>query len=300
MSSRGTVQLDVRLLLRIDNRVLLARPPDDVWHVLPGGPVRGGETTDDALERQVGRLAGPRVVSRQFVGAVEHDGSVTGTSPREGEDHVLSVLFAGVWPADIPTPSRWGDHALVPVSVDVLLATRLRPLSMAEVVRRWLAEGWPLWRGLDPLGGNRRLPSLASLRAQLFARREELRTLEFRDAAIAMCALVTVADGRIDPTEREGLRAFAATDPVLSQFDEDDTVRLFEAHLDQLTADLEAGRHQALAEIAKVRGRAAQAAAVVRMGQIIGLVDGEFVASERAVVRDAALTLGLDPAEFAL
>jgi tellurite resistance protein len=300
MPSQAAVRLDVRLLLRIDNRVLLARPPDDVWHVLPGGPVEGGETTDDALERQVGRLAGPRVVSRQFVGAVEHDGSLSGRAPGARDDHVLSVLFAGVWPTDIPTPSRWGDHSLVPVNVDVLLATRLRPLSIAEMVRRWLAEGWPLWRGLDPLGGTRRLPSLASLRAQLFARREELRTLAFRDAAIAICALVTVADGRIDPTEREGLRAFAATDPVLSQFPEQETVRLFEEHLDRLSTDLPAGRRVALEEIAKVRGRVAQAAAVVRFGEVIGLVDGEFVASERAVVREAALTLGLDPAEFAL
>ncbi|WP_242418037.1 TerB family tellurite resistance protein, partial [Frankia sp. CpI1-P] len=61
-----------------------------------------------------------------------------------------------------------------------------------------------------------------------------------------------------------------------------------------------AGRHAALAEIAKVRGRVAQAVAVVRIGQVIGLVDGEFVASERAVVREAALALGLEPAEFAL
>ncbi|WP_261571140.1 TerB family tellurite resistance protein [Frankia gtarii] len=300
MPVQAAVRLDVRLLLRIDDRVLLARPPDDVWHVLPGGPVVGGESADDALERQVGRLAGPRVVARQFVGAVEHDGSITGRSPNSATDHVLSVLFAGVWPVGIPTPSRWGEHTLVPVNIDVLLATRLRPLSMAEVVRRWLAEGWPLWRGLDPAGGNRRLPSLASLRAQLFTRREELRTLAFRDAAVAMCALVTAADGRIDPTEREGLLGFAATDPVLSQFPEQDTVRLFEAHLDRLTTDFAAGRRAALAEIIKVRGRVAQAVAVVRIGQVIGLVDGEFVASEQAVVREAALALGLEPAEFAL
>ncbi|MCK9925290.1 TerB family tellurite resistance protein [Frankia sp. AgPm24] len=300
MPLRTALRLDVRLLLRIDHRVLLARPPDDAWHVLPGGPVHGDESADDALERLVGRLAGPRVVSRQFVGAVEHDGSVSGRAPVQGDDHVLSVLFGGIWPADIPTPSRWGDHTLVPVDVDVLLATRLRPVSMAEVVRGWLAEGWPLWRGLDPIGGTRRLPSLASLRAQLFARREELRTLAFRDAAVAICALVTVADGRIDPTEREGVRAYAATDPVLSQFPEQETITLFEGHLDRLEHDLEAGRAVALAEIAKVRGRAAQASAVIRFGQVIGLVDGEFVASERAVVREAALVLGLDPAEFAL
>ncbi|MCM3884322.1 TerB family tellurite resistance protein [Frankia sp. R82] len=300
MPLRTAVHLDVRLLLRIDHRVLLARPPDDAWHVLPGGAVQGDESADEALERLVGRLAGPRVVSRQFVGAVEHDGSVSGRAPAQAEDHVLSVLFGGIWPTDIPTPSRWGDHSLVPVDVDVLLATRLRPVSMAEVVRGWLAEGWPLWRGLDPIGGARRLPSLVSLRAQLFARREELRTLAFRDAAVAICALVTVADGRIDPAEREGVRAYAATDPVLSQFPEQETITLFEGHLDRLTADLEAGRAVALAEIAKVRGRAAQASAVVRFGQVIGLVDGEFVASERAVVREAALVLGLDPAEFAL
>ncbi|ETA03237.1 tellurite resistance protein [Frankia sp. CcI6] len=300
MPLQAAIRLDVRLLVRIDDRILLARPPGEAWHVLPGGPVAAGESTDDALERQVGRLAGPRTISRQFIGAVEHDGTITGHSPESATDHVLSIMFAGFWPSDIPTPSRWGEHTLVPVNINVLLATRLRPLSMAEVVRRWLAEGWPLWRGLDPAVGNRRLPSLASLRAQLFARREELRSLTFRDAAVAICALVTAADGRIDPAEREGLLGFIATDPVMSQFPEQDVERLFDEHLSRLTADFAAGKQAALADIAKVRGRATEAAAVVRIGQVIGLVDGEFVASERAVVREAALALGLNTAEFAL
>jgi tellurite resistance protein len=300
MPLQAAIRLDVRLLVRIDDRVLLARPPDDVWHVLPGGPVEAGESTDDALERQLGRLAGPRAASRQFIGAVEHDGTVTGRSPESANDHVLSVLFAGFWPSDIPTPSRWGEHALVPVSIDVLLATRLRPLSVAEVVRRWLAEGWPLWRGLEPSTGNRRLPSLNSLRAQLFARREELRSVAFRDAAVAMCALVTAADGHIDPAEREGLHGFLATDPVMSQFAGGDVERIFDSHLARLAADFEAGKQAALSEIAKVRGRVAEAAAVVRIGEVIGLIDGNFVASERAVVRDAAKALGLQPSEFAL
>jgi tellurite resistance protein len=139
---------------------------------------------------------------------------------------------------------------------------------------------------------------VAALRAQVAARREELRGRPFRDAAVAMCALVTAADGRVDPAERDGLRAFVATDPVMASFPAGDLEELFDAHLARLEADFPAGKRAALAEIVKVRGKISEAAAVIRIGEVIGRIDGAYVPSEQAVVREAVDALGLDPAEF--
>ncbi|OAA23968.1 tellurite resistance protein [Frankia sp. EI5c] len=309
MSPPALIRLEARLLVRVGNNVLLAHLPGDAWHVLPGGPVQPGENTEHALARNLGGLAeliGPARSGPggwRFIGAAEHAGDELGNASQPRDAHTLTILFAADWPGGVPLPSTWEGHELVPVDRDLLVTTRLRPLPVAAAVRRWVMDEWPLWRGLTPGAGEvgrlgRRL-SVASLKAQLAARREELRGNAFRDAAVAMCALVTAADGRVDPAERDGLRAFVASDPVMSHFPADELEALFDAHLQRLVEDPPAGRAAALAEIAKVRNRPTEAAAVIHLGEVIGRVDGEFVLSEKAAVLDAVHTLGLDPAEFA-
>ncbi len=307
MLGLAAIQLDVRLVLRVDDRVLLARPPGDLWYVLPGGPVQPGEDIEDTLGGHLDDVGDMTTMVREFVGVVEHShrqsSDMPGPTTALAAGHDLTILFATVWPADTAVPAAWQHCPLVAVDIDVLLATRLRPLPVAWAVRRWLAEGWPLWQGIPPaateMGWGRLRPSVASLRAQLTARRDDLRGSAFRDASVAICALVTAADGRIDPAEREGMRGFVATDPVMASFPAAELEQLFDMHLARLQSDFAAGKRAALAEIAKVRGRAVEARAVVRIGEVIGRVDGAFAPSEQAVVREAIDVLGLDPTEFA-
>ncbi|CUU53538.1 Tellurite resistance protein [Parafrankia irregularis] len=313
MSPPALIRLEARLLVRVGDSVLLARSPGDDWHELPGGPVPPGENTERALARALAGLAGgvvlggPAAVGQsggwRFLGATEHAGDALGNAAAPQVAHTLTILFAADWSDGAPVPPTWQGRDLVLVDAGLLVATRLRPLPVATAVRRWVLDEWPLWRGMASGVGDvgrlgRRL-SVASLKAQLAARREELRGNAFRDAAVAMCALVTAADGRVDPAEREGLRAFVASDPVMSHFAPDELEALFDAHLTRLVSDPTQGRATALAEIAKVRNRPAEAAAVIALGEVIGRVDGEFVVSEQAVVLDAVNVLGLDPAEFA-
>ncbi|WP_026311507.1 TerB family tellurite resistance protein [Parafrankia elaeagni] len=314
MSTPALMRLEARLLIRSGDSVLLARPSGGAWHELPGGPVPPGEDTERALSRQLGALAARLAPGAggaapapawRFLGAAEHAGEDLGTAAGPAvAAHTLTVLFAVDWPAGHPVPSDWQGHDLVLVDAGLLVATRIRPLPVATAVRRWVIEEWPVWRGMAANAGEvgrlgRRL-SVASLRAQLSARREDLRSSAFRDAAVAMCALVTAADGKIDPAERDGLRAFVASDPVMSQFSAEELEARFDAHLSRLVEDPPAGRAAAIADIAKVRNRPAEAAAVIHLGEVIGRIDGEFVHSEQAVVLDAVHALGLDAAEFAL
>jgi tellurite resistance protein len=315
MGAPTAVRLDVRLVAGEGGRIVLARPAGDVWFVLPGGPVAAGEGVEPALARHLDGWGGPTAARWRFAGAVEHTdapddhGGYVGPPSASGDSsaglsagHALTLLFAADWPTGAAVPASWQGCAVTAVDADALIATRLRPLPVAWAVRRWLAEGWPSWRGIPPaVAATRRLrPSVASMRAQLTAMRGELRTRPFRNAAVAMCALVTAADGRVDAAERDGLRAFVATDPVMASFPADELEELFDAHLARLQADFDEGKRAAMTEIVKVRGRIAEATSVVRIGEVIGRIDGTFPPVEQAVVREAAKALGLDPAEFAL
>ncbi|GHF95922.1 tellurite resistance TerB family protein [Streptomyces thermodiastaticus] len=142
--------------------------------------------------------------------------------------------------------------------------------------------------------------SAAQMQSQLVAKKNELTSGAFRDASMAMCALVAAADGRIDPAERQRVAQLIFTNEVLQNFPAADLQRRFEDNLNKLTADFDFGKVSMLQEVAKAKKKPAEARAVIQIGIVIGGADGDFDATERAVVRDACFALGLPPHEFDL
>ncbi|WP_374986671.1 tellurite resistance TerB family protein [Streptomyces fradiae] len=142
--------------------------------------------------------------------------------------------------------------------------------------------------------------SASTMQTQLMAKKNELTSGAFRDASMAMCALVAAADGTVDPAERQRVAQLIATNDVLRNFAADDLQRRFEANLDKLTADFAFGKVSVMQEIAKAKKKPAEARAVVQIGIVIGGADGDFDKTEQAVVREACYTLDLPPHEFDL
>ncbi|BAG20644.1 tellurite resistance TerB family protein [Streptomyces griseus] len=142
--------------------------------------------------------------------------------------------------------------------------------------------------------------SASSMQAQLEAKKNDLKSGSFRDASMAMCALVAAADGSIDPSERQRVATLISTNDVLRNFPADDLQRRFNAYVDQLTADFAFGKVSVLQEIAKAKKKPTEARAVVQIGIVIGGADGDFDPSEQAVVREACFALDLPPHEFDL
>ncbi|MGC9497697.1 tellurite resistance TerB family protein [Streptomyces sp. WG7] len=142
--------------------------------------------------------------------------------------------------------------------------------------------------------------SASQMQTQLVAKKNDLKSGAFRDASMAMCALVAAADGTVDASERQRVAQLIATNEVLQNFPADDLRRRFEANLDKLTADFAFGKVSVLQEIAKAKKKPAEARAVVQIGIVIGGADGDFDKDERAVVREACFALDLPPHEFDL
>ncbi|MEW2265498.1 tellurite resistance TerB family protein [Streptomyces sp. NPDC047853] len=142
--------------------------------------------------------------------------------------------------------------------------------------------------------------SASTMQTQLVARKNDLKSGAFRDASMAMCALVAAADGTIDPSERQRVAQLIATNEVLQNFDADDLHRRFEENLHKLTTDSAFGKVSVLQEIAKAKKKPAEARAVIQIGIVIGGADGDFDKTEQAIVREACYTLDLPPHEFDL
>ncbi|MRH90001.1 Tellurite resistance TerB [Nocardia sp. SYP-A9097] len=144
-----------------------------------------------------------------------------------------------------------------------------------------------------------RLPEQAlRWREQLLAQRNELRGGPFRDATIGLCALVAAADGGIDPEHRARVAQRIGADPLLQHFPADELRNLFEDNCSRMSMDPAFGRAYVMAQIAKCTDSPTQARAVVRLGIMIGAVNGGLDAHEVAAVMEACQILHLDSHEF--
>ncbi|MER7793531.1 TerB family tellurite resistance protein [Streptomyces sp. NPDC097640] len=142
--------------------------------------------------------------------------------------------------------------------------------------------------------------SAQTMQTQLVAKKNDLKSGAFRDASMAMCALVAAADGSVDPSERQRVAQLIGTNEVLQNFPADDLQRRFNDYLNKLMADFEFGKVSLLQEVAKAKKKPAEARAVIQIGIVIGGADGDFDKTEQAVVREACFALELPPAEFDL
>lgn len=142
--------------------------------------------------------------------------------------------------------------------------------------------------------------STQTMQGQLNAKKNELKSGAFRDASMAICALVAAADGHIDPAERRRVASLITSNDVLTNFPAADLQRRFDDYVTKLQTDFEFGKVSVVQEVAKVKKKPAEARAVIQIGIVIGGADGNFDKSEQAVVREACFAVGLSPDEFDL
>jgi tellurite resistance protein TerB len=149
-------------------------------------------------------------------------------------------------------------------------------------------------------GGGGKAQLIGLFKTQLGSLKNELKSGAYRDASMAMCALVAAADGHVDPAERQQVESMILNNDVLQNFPPEQLRQRFGKHVDQLTRNFQHGKVEALQEIAKTAKKPTEARAVIQTGMVVAGADGHFSQAEAEVLREACAALGLSPAEFQL
>ena len=122
----------------------------------------------------------------------------------------------------------------------------------------------------------------------------------FLEAVVAGCALVAHADGVVKPEEKQKMMGFLRNSEVLSVFDVQEVIAIFDKYSKQFEFDHQIGQASALQVVGKLKGKDAEARLMVRVCCAIGAADGNFDAQEKAVVSKICAELGLNPKDFDL
>ncbi|WP_462409640.1 TerD family protein [Neobacillus sp. Marseille-QA0830] len=118
------------------------------------------------------------------------------------------------------------------------------------------------------------------------------------DAVVAACALVSMADGYLDASERQKMMDFIHQSEELRVFDTNKVVQKFNLYISKLQNDRMLGRADAFKALGAIRNKPEIARLVARYCIAIGYADGNFDHNEKQMVSDICRELGLNPAEF--
>ncbi|WP_042455422.1 TerD family protein [Neobacillus dielmonensis] len=118
------------------------------------------------------------------------------------------------------------------------------------------------------------------------------------DAVVAACALVAMADGYLDASERQKMLDFIHQSEELRVFDTNKVIQKFNLYVSKLQNDRMLGRADAFKALGAIRTKPEIARLVARYCIAIGYADGNFDHNEKQMVSDICRELGLNPAEF--
>lgn len=121
---------------------------------------------------------------------------------------------------------------------------------------------------------------------------------DLTEALVAGSALVAMADGIIDPSEKQKLIDYFRTSQEMKGININEVDSRFNYFVQRIQSDLMMGKAEALRAIGKIANKPDAARLVVRLCCAIGFADGEFAPVEKKIVDEICREVHLDPKEF--
>lgn len=118
----------------------------------------------------------------------------------------------------------------------------------------------------------------------------------FRNATMAVCALVAASDGQIEKEEKSKVANLIGKNELLQCFNATELRDLFLQYCEEAVDEFT--RLELVNHVRKLRGNAAQADTAMRIACIIANADGDFEEEEKKVVRELCGVLALSSSEY--
>ena len=121
---------------------------------------------------------------------------------------------------------------------------------------------------------------------------------DLTEGMVAGSALVAMADGIIEPSEREKLIEYFRTSQEMRGINISEVDSRFNYYIQRIQSDRMLGKAEALRAIGKLASKPDAARLVVRLCCAIGFADGEFAPVEKKMVEEICREVHMDPREF--
>lgn len=138
----------------------------------------------------------------------------------------------------------------------------------------------------------------ADATADLKGRVSRYNNANFKDAVMAICALMAGADGTIKAEERSKTAACIGSLDALQAFNPMDLKALFDKHCDAIIADVDFGRVNAMRAVSKIAGKGDETTAAIDVALIIANSDGDFAKEEKEMFKKICQALKVNPADY--
>jgi tellurite resistance protein TerB len=129
---------------------------------------------------------------------------------------------------------------------------------------------------------------------------DRYRNWPFLNAAMAACAIVAAANGKVSFCQRMRIDQILATLDRLREFDPHEGVDLFNDFVDKITRCPKTGHQKALAAMSTVASEKPVAELLIRLCLAVSQSDGKISKSERSEIIYLCDVLGIEPGSVGL
>lgn len=123
---------------------------------------------------------------------------------------------------------------------------------------------------------------------------------KFMQGTVAVCARIAVASDGVSAEEKQKMIGFLRASDELKVFETVEVIEFFNKLVTSFDFDIEIGKGETMKYILALKDQPEAAQLALRVGIAVAKSDGNFDPDEQQAVREIAVALGFEPAEFGL